>query len=133
MKIISMAWTAGAFVAWRKRATRRKWKDSYAAMFKPGDVCQVYDRSPRVGGKRIGWLVIESIGKERIGSMPDEDFELEGFGWMEEAGVDFRGMPAREAFEAWRRSDPDEMYWVIRFSRLVLTAGEGKESVKAGG
>lgn len=121
MKIISFAWTSGAFEAGRKTVTRRRWKDIYAKLFKAGDICQAYDKSPRCGGKRIGYLRIESVTEERMRDMPDSDFEAEGFAFLEEIGATIWGMPPREAFDWWRRQDEEP--YVVRF-RIVEILGK---------
>ena len=116
MKIISMAWTSAAFKAGRKWVTRRDWTREYAARFKVDDVCQVFDRSPRFGGRRIGFLKILSLTYEPMKLMPSFDFELEGFAFMEERGLKIWGREPRQAFEDWRRED--KFYWVVRFMSM---------------
>jgi len=118
MKIISFAWTSGAFEAGRKTVTRRRWKDIYAKLFKAGDICQAYDKSPRCGGKRIGYLRIESVTEEAMRDMPDSDFEAEGLAWLEEQEWLFNDFPPREGFERWRADHADELWWVIRFRKV---------------
>ncbi len=113
MKNISMAWTKDAFIAGRKSKTRRKWTEKYAQRFKVGDICQVYDRQPRFGGKPIGKIKIVGIGKEPISEMPDTDFEKEGFAYMEENGLKIWGKPPRVAFHDWRQEGGE--YWVVEF------------------
>ncbi len=100
MKIISFAWTTGAFKARRKSVTRRQWIDKYAKQFKVGDVCQAYDKSPRFKGIKIGLVKILEIYKEDIQKMPEKDFENEGFAYMEENSISIWGKPPREAFES---------------------------------
>jgi len=130
MKIISLAWTAGAFAAGRKSVTRRQWVDRYAALFRAGDICQAYDKSPRRHGKRIGYLEIISVTREMMCQMPDSDYEAEGFAWMEEQGLQFRGVHPRLAFEQWRYSGAAEKWWVIRF-RKVDGPAEDRSTTRA--
>lgn len=84
---ISFGWTAQYLD--RKTATRREWKDSYAAKF-----CNAYDRAAAagqqlrvpaidkgysVGGKQIGWCVLTRRPfKERLADMGGYDLREEG-------------------------------------------------------
>ena len=106
--IISMAWTSKAFLLGRKTVTRRFWSDDYAKRFHKGDIVDVYNKSPRNGGKKIGQLRITvKPYKEMLRDMPDEHFEREGgtmywpnkYIFIEAMGVDF------------------EVPWVIEFER----------------
>ncbi|MDE2104298.1 MAG: hypothetical protein KGL39_44080 [Patescibacteria group bacterium] len=137
--IISFAHTTPALIARRKTVTRREWQDDYAARIArqvPGLLADAWNVSPRVvdrkTGKPIGGKVatikLLSVTKEPMTSMPDEDYEGEGFGylyehpeslpktlWGEPVGrADFS--PA--AFDHWR-SSPAEM-WVVRFELIDI-------------
>ncbi len=77
--IISFAWTTGAFLAGKKTVTRRFWKSEYAAKFHIGDIVDVYDKSPRNGGKKIGHIrLTRDPYKQKLRDMPDDHFEREG-------------------------------------------------------
>lgn len=112
-QIISFAWTVPALLARRKTRTRRLWDDGYAKRFKVGDIVQAWDKQPRFKGKKIAEIKIISIKKENISLMPSEDFEKEGFKYMEEQELRIWGMNPRDAFDSWR-NDVDD-YWVIDF------------------
>lgn len=116
MMIISFSWLAEAFKAARKDVTRRTWTPEYAKRVKPRKICQAYDKQPRFGGKRIGYIHVNSLTWEDISDMPDPDFENEGFKFMEEQGLNIWGKPPRQAFEDWR--DEGGMYWVLRFNKV---------------
>lgn len=116
MKIIAFAWTTPPLLSGRKTRTRRKWDDNYAKRFKPGDICQAFDKSPRFKGKRVALIKILSIKKEDIKDMPDEDYEKEGFKYMEEQGMKIWNKPPRQAFEEWR--DDGGEYWVVDFVKI---------------
>src|SRR4030042_739988 len=74
-----MAWTSEAFLAGTKTVTRLFWKDRYAAQFKAGEICQVYDKNPRAGGKRIGLLrITRTPYRECIDEITEEHFRREG-------------------------------------------------------
>lgn len=118
MKIIAFDWTKPAVEAGRKHRTRRSWPDKYAKRFKAGDICQSYDKSPHYGGQRFGHIRITAIKKEDISIMPDEDFEKEGFKFMEEQGIKIWGKEPRQAFEDWRAEGG--MYWIVDFVRVEL-------------
>lgn len=114
--IVSFAWTAPAFIADRKCITRREWSFDYAEHFIPGTIHQAYDKQPRFGGKQIGLLEVLTLSYEDIRDMPDEDFEFEGFAYLEEQGLMFRGQDPRIAFEEWRIAEA--YYWVLRFEKI---------------
>jgi hypothetical protein len=117
MMIISFAWTTSAFLAGRKTRTRRDWLEDYAKRFHVGDLVQAWDRVPRVrDAKRVGTIRITGIKKEPISAMPDEDFEKEGFAYMEEQGIKMWGMNARESFENWRSKERE--YYVVDFEKV---------------
>ena len=135
MIIVSFGYTAEALKAGAKTCTRREWKPEYARRFGPGTRFQAYDKSPRYGGKKIGVYEVVSISQEHIGSMPDTDFEEEGFAWYDaqpsrlpQSGWIREGYekallntyvrfcvftPMWIVFLAWRRSG--RTYWVLRF------------------
>lgn len=46
--------------------------------------------------------------------MPDEDYEKEGFAYLEEQGLTIFGDTPRRAFDSWRENS-DQTYWVIDF------------------
>ena len=116
--IISYAWTTDALLAGRKTCTRRDWNRDYAARFLEGTVHDGYDRSPRIGGKKVANVRIERVPyPERTSLIPDADFEGEGLKFMEEKGLLIRGITPRQWFENWRASD--EVLSVVRF-KLVF-------------
>ncbi len=134
MKIISFAWTTGALLAGHKTVTRRDWNDRYAATFRPGELVQAYDRSPRFNGKPVAVIRILSVTKEADADAPDSDYDAEGFGWyfdreVERAWQDDPGsVPDSEiaeqccphGFDEWRRAGGTS--WVVRFELVeVLT------------
>lgn len=116
MMIISFAWTTDAFLANRKTVTRRKWTPYYAKRFKVGDICKAYDKQSRFGGKQIGLIKIMSLTYEDIKTMPNHDYENEGFQYMIERGLKIWGKPPRQAFEDWRNDGG--WYWVLRFNKV---------------
>lgn len=119
MMIMSFAWTTPAVRARRKTRTRRQWAYEYAKRFKVGDICQAYDRQPRFGGVKIGTIKITGKKKELISKMPDEDYEREGFAFMEERGMKIWGKQPRKAFEDWKRVGG--YTWVVDFEIINLT------------
>lgn len=113
MMIISFAWTTEPLLAGRKTRTRRDWALNHSKKFKVGDLVQAYDKLPIHGGRRVAIIKITGIKHEHISEMPDEDYEKEGFAYMEEQGLTIWGKKIREAFEEWRKDD--DYYWVIDF------------------
>lgn len=112
--IISFAWTTDALLAGRKTVTRRDWSREYAARFKAGSIHQAYNRGPRIGGHKVAdILIIQQPYPERTCDIPDDDYEAEGFAYMEEQGILIRGMTPREFFEV--RQMSREVLFVVRF------------------
>lgn len=127
-RIISFAWTTPALLAGVKTVTRRAWNPDYARSFKPGELVLAYDRSPRVGGKKVANLEIRSVRWERDHDAPDSDWAAEGMQFIHErpalwpinqSGPRRRGVrglaidPSWEHFCAWRMGGG--FSWVIRF------------------
>ncbi|MCE9500836.1 MAG: hypothetical protein K8R21_10105 [Leptospira sp.] len=118
MKIISFGYTADPYIAGVKSVTRRNWLDKYALQFDPPEIFSGYDKSPRFGGKKAKESRLISLTKEHISTMPDSDYEAEGFKWLDEHPQfihkiykDFSSM--HQFFLAWRKLD--KFYWVVRF------------------
>lgn len=119
MLIISFAWTTPALVAGFKTCTRRDWLQKFAERWHKGTMAQAYDKSPRFKGVRVGHIeLVRDPYRERTCDIPDEDYEAEGFGYMERNNILIRGKTPRQFWDAWR-DGPGEL-WVVRF-RLVDT------------
>lgn len=101
---ISFSWTTPAIRARHKSVTRRDWKDSYARTFKEGEIIIATDRQPRFGGKEIGKIrLTHAPYQESEFDMPDEDYEGEGFAFLDEhpefKPKRWQGVNLREHFE----------------------------------
>ena len=116
MKIISFAWTTPALLAGKKTRTRRDWNDKYAKRFKVGDLIQAYDKQPRFKGKKVAIIKIVNIKKEDINLMPDEDYDKEGFAYLEKINKEIFGQTPKIAFQEWK--EDGGKYWVIDFEVL---------------
>ena len=117
MRIISFAWTTPALLAGCKTVTRREWLQKFADGWRKGTVAQAYDKNPRFKGKRVGHIELtQDPYQERTCDIPDEDYEAEGFGYMERNNILIRGKTPREFWNAWREG-PGEL-WVVRFRLL---------------
>lgn len=115
--IISFDLTSPALVAGRKTRTRRDWAESHFKKFHIGDLVQAWDHSPRTrNAKRIGTIRITGLKRENIALMPDEDFEKEGFAYLQEAGLKIWGKTPRRAFEDWM--DSEREYYVVDFEKV---------------
>lgn len=118
---ISYAWTTDALLARRKTCTRRDWSDDYAKRFPEGSIHNAYNRQARFGGKKVATVqIVLTPYPERSCDIPDEDFENEGFAYMEEKGLLIRGITPREFFDNWRESP--QILYVVRF-KLISTEG----------
>ena len=115
--IISFAWTTPALMAGRKHKTRRSWPESYAKKFHAGQIVDGYDRSPRYGGKLARKIrLLKDPYQQPTEQMTEQDFEDEGFKWMEEQKMLMRGRSPREFFEEWKEAG--ELVWVVEFDPL---------------
>ncbi len=115
MKWISFYWTLTALLAGAKTVTRRKWKDSYAAKFRKGDLVAAYDRQPRFGGRRVMLLKLtRDPYKENTADMPDSDWVEEGMHVLEGEGRTLDGLVPAEFWLRWKEGEPEDV-WVIRF------------------
>ncbi len=119
-KIMSFAWTTPALLANRKGCTRRAWGGKHAGMYKTGDVVQAWDKLPRTrAGHHVAWIrLTENPHWEFLATMPDSDYEAEGYAFFEEHP---ELLPQKSgpmgtswvAFNAWRSTNVG--MWVIRF------------------
>lgn len=122
--IISFAWTTDALLAGRKTCTRRNWSAQYAGRFRAGTYHKAYNRQARYGGHKVGEISIAvEPYPEPVRCISDDDFENEGFAWMQENGLLIRGITPRQFFVNWRASD--EILYVVRF-RLVAVERTGR-------
>lgn len=111
--IIVFGWTWPALVAGHKTVTRRGWKPEHAAKFQSGQVIDVYDRSPRAKGGKIGEIALtEKPYLENTGSMPDSDYQQEGLEWLDRH-PDLIPPGCRIDFKRWREAK--ENLYVVRF------------------
>ena len=128
MKIISFAWTTPALLAGRKTCTRRDWDERYAQSFKASEMVQAYDKSPRVGGKKVA--VIKLVGTPILTDMmPADDYDAEGLKWMEEQEImvpvtDVKSkrklpMHPRRFWEAWLATRFP--MWLVRFELVNIS------------
>lgn len=114
MRIISFSWTTPALLAHRKTVTRRNWADSHAAGFKEGELVQAWDKSPRAGGKRVGTIRLTCKPyRERTDQVPDQDWEGEGFAYLEEIGVTLKGVTPADVWSRWKCTQVS--LYVVRF------------------
>jgi hypothetical protein len=126
-KILSFAWTVPPLRADRKTVTRRDWKTKFADRWHAGDIVNAYDRHPRYKGKPIAVVEITSIAAEAWGDAPDEDYEAEGFAYLEEH-PDLIPKSAREAglpftfedYRSYRIWYADTLLYVVRFKLLEV-------------
>jgi hypothetical protein len=110
--ILTFAKTEAEFLAGIKTVTRRFYKSTQTARWqaqwdKGNHIHKAYDKSPRQGGKQIGWLKLtERPYVERLSDMPESELEAEG------------GMvDSLEAFQALVGKGPDDEATVIRFEK----------------
>lgn len=124
MKVMSFSWTTPALLAGEKTVTRREWQPKYAARFHAGDLIQAWNRQPRFrGAARVATIrLTETPYVERLNDVPDEDWDGEGFAFLEAAGAKVNGHTPRELFEWWRHPACTGSVYVVRFE-LVEVVG----------
>ena len=118
-RIISFAYTVPALLAGQKSVTRRHWKDSYARLFKSGDVVLAYDRSPRVGGKQVATLRLTADPYlERGLDIPVTDWVEEGLAYLAAKGLLAGRLTPLQLWE--QLEDGDDPWWVLRFKVVSI-------------
>ena len=61
------------------------------------------------GGKPIGVIeVTEKPYKERTSKMTESEYESEGFAFLSENKLEFRGQDPRQAFTKWKNKDASQ-------------------------
>lgn len=75
---ISFAMTTEAYADRSKTETRRFWKPSHAAKFKPCTMFMGITKDFRAGGKRMHVSKVVFCRRERLGDMSQESFLREG-------------------------------------------------------
>lgn len=124
MRTISFAWTTPALLAGRKTVTRRGWADGWAAGFRAGDLVAAYDRQPRFGGHQVATIRLTADPyKQNTALAPPDDWEAEGFGYLEELGAKVDGLSPRTLWRAWHLQPRD--MWVIRFELVATSPRSG--------
>lgn len=105
---VSFAMTSEAFADGTKTETRRFWKESHAAKFKPGTVFMGITKDFRAGGERMHAARVVFCAPERLGDMSEDSYIREGGN---------RYWPDRKAYiEA--MGGPDRMPYVLRFEHI---------------
>ena len=99
-----------------------QWVDRYAKTFHTGERVQAWDHSPRTKkGKKVAEIILTAEPfKQHISLMTEEDFEKEGFAYLDERSLIIWDKGARQAFDDWKCED--EEYWVIDFKLIPPTA-----------
>lgn len=83
MSFISFTWTTPPLLAGAKTFTWREWTDSYARQFHRGDTVDIYDKSPRNGGRRVATISLRYAPVQcTTGTLADSDYEREGLAWL---------------------------------------------------
>ena len=118
--ILSFGWTASAIRKRLKTVTRRDYDDAYMAKFKPGALVDAYDKSPRVGGKKIATIRIVTVHREPVAMMlakreyAESEWKKEGGAicwptveeFLQTAWKDTHGDPVRIEFEYVNKKKP---------------------------
>ncbi|MGB8647282.1 MAG: hypothetical protein WCF84_18740 [Anaerolineae bacterium] len=127
MLAISFAWTTAAVRARRKTVTRRQWTDYWAHLFarafERNELIAALDKDRRAGGKQFGTIrLTRAPYQESESLMPDEDYEGEGFAFLDEypqfKPAKWRGASLRELFGQSRLEGA--VVYVVRFEVVDL-------------
>lgn len=128
--VISFGKVLPPLLSGEKTVTRRTWQTSHASKFvdayKNGMRIRAFDKSPRIGGKQVGWLTLtEEPLQERLDKMPATDLAAEGFA----------DLTLSQFADQFFDGVMDTLVWVIRFSFENMTAsptinGEAVEDVE---
>ncbi len=116
--IISFSWTTPALLAdpCRKSVTRRNWRYTYADRFHEAQVVDAYDKSPRIGGRKIAEIAIKSVNLEWTSWAPASDYAAEGFEYLDEIGAAVHGQTPADVWRDWHEH-PVQLY-TVRFYRV---------------
>lgn len=118
--IISFSKTVNELITGKKWVTRRTWKDSYADKFKPMTIHEAWSALPYVkNAKRIGWIQIHMVYKERLYDMDKYGFKWESKELIKKLGRELiaeGGMcKTYDEFYKLISLPPESEVWVIRF------------------
>lgn len=119
-KGISFAQTTPLLLAGKKTVTRREWKDAtistFIKYFQTGTLVPAYDKSPRNGGKVVGFIELtRKPFKQPLFEMSDEDLRMEGFEGL-----------AVEKFANEYFVDITKEVWVIQFKFIPFSSQQNQ-------
>ena len=138
MIILSFARTTAALVARQKTVTRREWSDPYFARMKKaldaaiasgdkGLLAQAWSASPHRKGRKVGTILITSLTREETTTIPDSDWEAEGFAYMVKHGLNLgKEIDCHLMWETWRET-PGLVTAVVRFEVVSIEEGIATE------
>ncbi|CAA9241914.1 MAG: hypothetical protein AVDCRST_MAG77-1585 [uncultured Chloroflexi bacterium] len=125
MPHLVFGWTTPALLAGAKSVHRLPSTDRSVRHWHAGMLISAYQRAPARGGRPVAVVQLtEDPSLEPLPSMPDDDYDAEGWRWLHEhrsmlpawiTSSDF----GIDAFRQWR-ARPASL-WVVRF-RLVAAA-----------
>lgn len=118
--IISFGWTTPALLAGVKTVTRRDWSEKHAAHFKAGQIVDAWNTSPRnVRGNPHKIATIRITQDPYLSSnFPSEDWDREGFEYLEGIGATLDGDTPAELWHYWTHGRPS--LYVVRFELVSL-------------
>ena len=121
MKIIVFDWTRDALLAGRKTCARRLWSKTYAQELRAGELMAAYDWDPCDGGQHMGTIRLTRTPYQHK-ELPPEDWENEGFDYLEHTGAHRRGSSPRMIWDDWLRAGVGHL-WVVRFELVSIEPG----------
>jgi hypothetical protein len=108
-------------LARQKSVTRRDWTGPYAAKFREGELVQAFDRNPRFGGKQVAVIrLTQTPYLERTSAIPEEDWQGEGFEYLQSIGAKVDGLEPRVLWKAWKLQP--QWMWVVRFEVVEFSS-----------
>jgi len=105
----------------RKRETRRQWAVSHAQKFRANQVVDFWNKNPRNGGQKMGSIILaKGPYRENTSKLVfPQDYEAEGFAFMEERGQEIQGMPPLIFFQQWKVKKL--LLFVVEFKLYLLS------------
>lgn len=103
-----------ALLKGRKTSVRVPFASRRSVAFQPGELVPAYDQRPKRGGKPIAMLrITDRPYRMNSADATEEDYEIEGFAYLEEQGQTFGHEEPRRYWEAAKAAKADVC--VIRF------------------
>ena len=125
--IISFGWTSDAVLAGFKDTTRRDWTPRHVRQFHAGQLVDAWNATPRVVVKNPHkFATIRLTADPELSDiLPREDYDREGFKWLDDYGYRLSGLTPLDLWNRWEQGfgspDPPPPLYIIRFEVVEFT------------